>query len=316
MEDTKELYQQFSKLNKDQLPFSLHYEWWNEVIEKNWDCVVVHNQNQVSAIWPFFVRRKGPFKLLCQPHFTPYSGAFLSYPEGQKPSTKVGHENKTLKALIDQLPEFAELEQNFHLNHKNSLPFTWEGFKDEPRYTYLLDLTKSEEDLWLNFRDNIRKQIKKAEKTLKVQKSNAINIKACFEESFKSQKLSSPIDDDDIFRRIAVYIEKYNCGYTLEAVDENQNLHAALLCIFDNRQAYYLIGGSSSQFSTSGAMSLLQWEAIKKSKSNGLSHYNFEGSSIPSIEKYLRGFGGELIRFSRISKKDSKAFQVLKSLKP
>lgn len=309
------LFKKFSDDNKSELPFSLHYEWWTEVVKSNWDLALIHNQNQVSAIWPYFIRKKGPFKLICQPHFTPYSGIFISYPNGQKPSTKVAYEEKTINALINQLPNFSELEQNFHLSFYNSLPLIWSEFQDTKRFTYILNLEKSEEYIWLNFRDNIRKQIKKAEETLIIQESNSQNLKKCFDETFESQGKNSPIDDDEIFERINNYIKKYDCGFCIEAIDAEQNLHAAMLCIYDHKQAYYLIGGSAKDYNKSGAMSLLQWEAIKKTKAIGLNAYNFEGSSIKSIEKYLRGFGGELVSFSRIQKKDSKTLNFIKGLK-
>lgn len=311
----KLLFKKFSNENKSKLPFSLHYEWWSEVVLNNWDIAILNNQNQVAAIWPYFVRNKGPFKFICQPYFTPYSGIFMVYPEGQKPSTKIAFEEKTIGALIEQLPKFSELEQNFHLDFNNSLPLVWSNFQDNKRFTYVLDLEKSEDNIWSNFRDNIRKQINKAKKSITVKESNAVNLRKCFNDTFKVQGKNSPIEDEQVFERIYDYIRKYNCGFCIEANDEHNHLNAAMLCIYDDLQAYYLIGGSTMDYSNSGAMSLLQWEAIKKSKALNIKAYNFEGSSIKSIEKYLRGFGGELVSFSRIQKKDSKTLNFIKGLK-
>lgn len=309
------LFKKFSDENKSHLPFSLHYEWWNEVVVNDWHVGIMKNQNQVSAIWPYFIRKKGPFTMICQPHFTPYSGLFIAYPKGQKPSTKIAYEQKVIEFLIQQLPPFSELEQNFHLQFHNSLPFIWSDFQDVKRFTYVLNIEQTEESLWSNFRDNIRKQVNKAQKELTIQDSNPTNLKLCFDDTFSNQGIKSPIDDSNIFERIYNYIQKYNCGFCIEAVDSANNLHATMLCIYDHLQAYYLIGGSAKDFNRSGAMSFLQWEAIKRSKSLGIKAYNFEGSSIKSVEKYLRGFGGDLKSFSRIQKKDSKTLNFIKALK-
>ena len=95
------------------------------------------------------------------------------------------------------------------------------------------------------------------------------------------------------------------------AKDDNDKVHACLLWIHDANSAYYLIGGADQEHKNSGAMSLLMWNAIKDSKSvsleqeKKLKQFNFEGSMIPAIEKYLRGFGGVLTPYSCLYKNNS-----------
>ena len=315
-EEKKKLFQKFSEENEDLLPFSLRYSWWNEVVGKSWDLTLISNENQVSAVWPYHIRKRGPWNLIVQPHFTPYSGVFMIYPEGSKASTKISFENKVCEELINQLPDFDELKQNFHLDFKNTLPFVWEGFEDIKRYTYLLDLNPDKEKIYENFRANIRKQIQKAEKQIELKEAtDASNLKLAFEGSFESQNIGSPIDDEQIFKRIFDYVSKYKCGQVLEAFDANGNLYAAALFIWDNQQAYYLIGGSVAAYKNSGAMSLLMWQGIQLAKVKGLNQFNFEGSSIKAIEKYLRGFGGELHSFSCIFKNNSKTLNFARKVK-
>jgi hypothetical protein len=313
--NSKELFELFSKKEKGALPFSLQFSWWNEVVLNSWEVLMVSNDNQVSAIWPIHIRKRGVWSLLVQPHFTPYSGIYMVYPEGQKQSTKISFENKICTNLISQLPAFDELKQNFHLGFNNSLPMIWEGFEDIKRFTYLLDLSLKLEQIQANFRDNIKKQIKKAEKQIQVNETNsACNLKVAFESTFKAQNSDSPIDDVAIFERIATYIQKYECGKILEAKDDKGNLHASSCIVWDANQAYYLIGGAMQEFKNSGAMSLLLWQGIQLAKNKGLNHFNFEGSSISAIEKYLRGFGGELISFSCLYKSNSSSLKLAKKI--
>jgi hypothetical protein len=84
--------------------------------------------------------------------------------------------------------------------------------------------------------------------------------------------------------------------------------------IYDANSAYYLIGGSKKEYKNSGAMSLLMWKAIQEAKANDLAEFNFEGSSIPSIEQYLRGFGGKLHSFCRMTKRDSSSLAIVRQL--
>ena len=82
---SKEIFKSISNQLKDQLPFCQHYEWWNEVVVDNWDVAVAKNESgTVVAIWPYSFRKKGPWKMLCQPAFTPYGGPIFIYPEGTR----------------------------------------------------------------------------------------------------------------------------------------------------------------------------------------------------------------------------------------
>ena len=44
------------------------------------------------------------------------------------------------------------------------------------------------------------------------------------------------------------------------------------------------------------------WEAIKFAKKLGIKYFDFEGSMVPQIERYFRGFGGKLTPYYRINK--------------
>ncbi|MBL4709690.1 MAG: GNAT family N-acetyltransferase [Flavobacteriales bacterium] len=305
----KELFQKFSEENKELIPFCLHYDWWNEVVLNDWDVAIISNGSQVFGVMPYFIRKKGPWTLITNPHFTPYCGPFLVYPEGQKTAKKIAFEHDSYAQLIDQLPDFSEYSQNFHLAFSNTLSFLWKGFEDSSRFTYVLDLTQNEETLWSNLRENNRRQIKKAEKNIQVEESTeAALLEHMLQASFEN-KIES-----DYFERMLQYAQQHQCGQLWKAVQDSED-SASLLCIWDHQTAYYLVGGSSAAHKNSGAMSLLLWHAIQHAKKLGKQFFNFEGSSIPAVEKYLRGFGGELSPFRRLSKYDSKSLQLAKKLK-
>lgn len=312
----KELFKQFSSRHKDLLPFSLQYKWWDEVVMDNWEVAIVADNNTVKAVWPYYIRKKGLWKFIANPPFTPYTGPFLIYPEGQKKDSKISFENKVHKDLISQLPNFSELSQNFNLGFSNSLAFLWNGFSDEKRFTYLLELNESEEVIWNGFRENTRRQIRKAGKDLTVvDQSNASLLERLLKETYQNQEDSYPNFSPSLFSRIIEYVKTKDAGKMLVAQDKKGNIHSAILMVFDKLSAYYLIGGSAIEHKNSGAMSLLMWEAIKSAKAAGKQYFNFEGSSIEAIEKYLRGFGGELTTFSRISKMNSSTLETLKKIK-
>ena len=307
--EAKELFKEFSEKHRHILPFSLQYNWWNEVVHESWDVAVLNNGNYTYAIMPYFIRHKGPWSFITNPHFTPYCGPFLIYPEGQKTTSRIAFEHKSYKELITQLPPFSEYSQNFHVDLNNALAFQWNGFSESNRYTYILSLDKSEEELKSGLRENNRKQIKKAEKSIKISDTKDAKLL----QSTLQQSIDNKIELA-YFERMIAFVHKYNCGTILKA-SENGITHAVLLCISDNDSAYYSLGGNATEYKNSGAMSLLTWKAILHFKEKGIKFFNFEGSSIESIEKYFRGFGGELISFKRIEKMPSKTLEVAKKLK-
>lgn len=311
----KELFKKFSDEQTDALPFSLHFNWWNEVVVDNWDVAVVANGNQVIAVWPYYMRKRGPWKMITNPPFTPYSGPFILYPEHQKTPSRISFENKVHDALLEQIPEVSEFTQHFHLGFSNSLSFQWKAYEEHRKYTYTLALENEIAVIWEGFRENTRRQIKKAEKTLHVESSkDALLLERLLKETYASQSDAYPDFESALFQRILNYTSTYGNGQLLKATDGN-NDHACVLSIYDNNCAYYLIGGAANTSKNSGAMSLLLWKSIQEAKANSKILFNFEGSTVQAIEKFLRGFGGELTSFSRIVKNNSAALQFAKKLK-
>jgi len=284
----------------------MKYEWWNEVVKEDWEVLVLVKNDEAYAVWPYYKRKKMGVNFLANPHFSPYVGPFLTNPKNAKVSKKIAFEHDSYSALIDQLPKAQVMEFNFPLSFNNGLAFNWNGFKTGLKYTYLLNLNLAEDELFASFRENIRRQIKKAEKNFKIIDSSDANLlKEMLNNSFSN---SIPLS---YFERLVTYVEKNKCGELKVAAFDN-SIQASVLTIWDNDSAYYLIGGKEIGATNYGAMSLLLWNSIKNSKQRGLKLFNFEGSSIKNVEHYLRGFGGELVSSHRYEKNSSKLLEMVR----
>ena len=148
--DSKALFKTFSEIHKNELPFCLQYEWWNSVVKDQWEVLCIHEGNDILSVWPYYYRQKGPWKIICNPPLTPYSGPYIKYPEQQKAERRIAFENKLYHKYISLFPDFALFDLNLPLYFKNSLAFHWNGFTDRKRFTYLIDLTLEEDQLWQN----------------------------------------------------------------------------------------------------------------------------------------------------------------------
>ena len=115
-------------------------------------------------------------------------------------------------------------------------------------------------------------------------------IEVLAQNTFDRQKKRLPVH---ILRRILYEFSTPENSFAFAAYRESEAI-AAVFCVFDKRKAYYLIGGYDSADTHAGAGAACMQEAILKAKSLGLEMFDFEGSVIPAIERYFRGFGGEL----------------------
>ena len=77
---------------------------------------------------------------------------------------------------------------------------------------------------------------------------------------------------------------------------------ASTFCIYDTKSAYYLMGGYNYKNKHNGAGAMSIWESIKYAKIKGMKFFDFEGSMNQNIERYFRGFGGQLIPYFSVNK--------------
>ncbi|CAN5246423.1 hypothetical protein BH09BAC1_BH09BAC1_13290 [soil metagenome] len=304
-----ETYRQWAA--KHPLPLFHRPEWLDAVCQ--WEAVVYQKGNDVWGLWPLPITEQAGFKRITQPYLSPYLGPVLFYPEGQKNTSRIAHEKEVLAELINQLPDYASLEVKCLPSLTNGLAFHWAGFNQTTRYTYILgDLTDTEA-VFSNFRDNVRREIRKAEKQVTL--STVASIQPLFElkkTSYQSKKQSVPFGLPFVEGLYNV-VKANGWGQILEARDAQNNLHASVLLVWDHETMYYLLGAADPQYNNSGAMSLLLWQGIQLAAEKGL-QFNFEGSMIPAIERFFSAFGGMLTPYHHITHERSKLLRLKKLL--
>ena len=98
----------------------------------------------------------------------------------------------------------------------------------------------------------------------------------------------------------------------LVARDAEGGLHSGGYFVHDERFTYYLVGGTAAEHRTSGAASLVMWEAIERAAARGTA-FDFEGSMIREVERFFRAFGGVPVPYSIVRKNASRAFRVARA---
>lgn len=261
-----------------------------------------------------YKNRKFGLTIYQDPYFTPCVGPFFSYKLKSYVSLlrKWKEVISIMAQAIDNLPYDVV---SFSLNKEviDTQPFFWRKFKVIPRYTYILELAKPENEIYQNISKERRNDILKAIKDkLEVKQIHDFGIIKPL--IIKTLSLHGKKINQFYLDKIFFEFANPNNSFAFAIFGEKE-LIAAVFCIFDHQTTYYLLGGHDYKNKYRGANSLVLWEAIKYSKRIGLQYFDFEGSMVPQIERYFRGFGGKLTPYYTINKAKLPLEIVLKFLK-
>lgn len=296
--------------NKNIVPIYLQ-PWWLDIVAKdNWDLTISKKKENVRGFLPFVRNKKFGMTGISLPLLTQYMGPVLNYPKGQKYSKKLGFEKDVIQDLYNSLPNVSSVKQVWGVEFPNWLPLYWLNYKQTTKYSYVINDIKDFDKSFNNFETKIRGDIRKSEKLVEIIDSDDSSILFnLVEKTFTRKNMSMPYSKLLIDNVVSESIKR-NQGKMYYAKDENNNIHAAIFIVWDQEKAYYLLGGGDPEYRNSGATSLLLWNAIKEVSVN-VNCFDFEGSMIEAVERFVRGFGAIQIQLNSISKINSKRYFIL-----
>lgn len=249
-------------------------------------------------------------------HPIPHTNYTIGYlPKGPLPT----------KTMLDDLGKigksencvFIQLEPNVVFSEKLKLELEKIGLVPAAhplftRYTFILDLTKSEDELLKNMHPKTRYNIKIAQKK-GVEVIEDDSDKA-FEEYLKLTRETTQRQN------FYAHSEKYHrlmwetlkagskdglTAYLLKAAYQNEILVTWILFVLGDT-LYYPYGASSDKHREVMASNLMMWEAIKFGKKLGLQKFDMWGALGPNpnihdpwygFHRFKEGYGGKLIEF-------------------
>lgn len=283
-----------------------HEPWWLDAVAPDaWDEVVVDGDAGPVARWRFARRRRRGLTQIGAPALSPYLGPEVARGDGKR-ATRLSRDHDLKAELIGALPRYDVLLAGSPPDDLNHLPFGWAGFEVRPRVTYELRDLHDLDARWKDCGESTRRAIRKAEKRLHVgSRADADDLHRMMRATFGRQGLDAPVDEALLDRVVGASTERGR-GMTLSAVDDDGRLHGAVLLVWDDDRAYYLGGGADPELRSSGAQSLLLWEAVKHAATTSET-FDFEGSMVPGIERFFRGFGAhqqvwfQFVGFGRVA---------------
>jgi len=269
---------------------------WLKIFGNNLKLFGIYENEKIIGGFYLYRDKKLGLNIYKNPPFTPYVGPILQTTINTKKRRKIV---SLLANFINKLP-YSVISFLLNKEINDVIPFIWKKFKTTVHYTYIVKLENDIEKIFEKMSKDRRNDINKAIKDGLIVKNvnNHTIIKNLINKTFLRQKKKI---NQIYLNKILFDFAKNNNSFGFTVIQNNRPI-AASFCIYDKTSAYYLLGGYDEKNRHHGAGALCLWESIKYAKKMGLKHFDFEGSIVPQIEKYFRGFGGELTPYYRINK--------------
>jgi len=170
-----------------------------------------------------------------------------------------------------------------------------------PYGTYIIDLNQTEETLWTKVHQKHRNRIRNAMKNGVKIRHGIEYLDTAYQLVRDTLKRSNMGFRDHVdFKR---FLRSLGKNVKILIADCQGAVQGCAVIPFSNYSAYYLYGGSIPN-TISGAMNLLQWEAIQMFRNLGVKRYDFvgvrispqEGSKQEGIKMFKERFGGEHVQ--------------------
>jgi lipid II:glycine glycyltransferase (peptidoglycan interpeptide bridge formation enzyme) len=190
--------------------------------------------------------------------------------------------------------------------------FSKNGFIKSPMHlhaqdTWVLDITRSEEELFSGMRKTTRYMIRRAmkEKVSIIVSEDLKDITSLYnlqEQTAKRHKFI-PFSLKFFQSHFSAFLTAGKIKI-FKAFYQEKLLSIAMIVFYGNRAVYHY-SASSDEFSNIGASYLLQWEVIKYAKKQGMKLYDFWGIApndnpkhrFAGVTLFKKGFGGIEVRY-------------------
>ncbi|RYF85836.1 MAG: GNAT family N-acetyltransferase [Chitinophagaceae bacterium] len=256
------------------------YTDYLDCMSDNWDGLVLSNY---EAVMPLPWRKKWGVHYIYQPFLTAQLGIFAESVTAD-----------LLEAFLQSIPKkFSYWDAS--LNHQNLFPL--ENFSLYQRSNYTLSLNRSYEELHKNYRENIRRNIKKS-KDYGCVPARDIDVNKIIGLA-KMQSAEHSDADFENFKRLFRLLKKNDKAKTYGVVSKAGELLASCVFLFSHNRAYYILVGNHPNGRTLGASHALI-DAFIRDHANQNLLLDFEGSDIRNLAFFYSSFGAAEEKYAAV----------------
>ncbi|MEM1327473.1 MAG: GNAT family N-acetyltransferase [Bacteroidota bacterium] len=277
--------------------------------EGEWQAILVLQDNKVIATYTYFLKRKWGLQYITMPLFVKWMGLYI-LPEFRQHKW----EARILRQLIPHIPKVNRSQQNFFPSSFNWSPLYWNGFQQTTYYTYQLDLTVSQEQLFSAIHYNTRRSIRQALFTLDtdISPQDFYHINAM---SFTRQGIDIPYD-------YKTFLTHYNTLLAHESIHllgarNTQGEMCGVCClIWDKMICYYHFSGDHPDFRKDNVGVWMIWQAVLFAHERlPATTFDFEGSMLEGVAAVKRRLNAKPVPYYFIQKDRHLMFRLRSSIR-
>lgn len=259
------------------------YSFYLDHMATHWDALVLNNY---EAVMPLTWNRKYGVYYLYHPFCCAALGIFGN-------AVNAG----MMKAFLSAIPGRFRF-WDIYFNHGNF--FEVPGFELYERMNYVLDLDASYETIYNRFRDNIKRNIKKAEQLGCMVKKDFRVKEVTQLAALQAQTLTSiKAGDFARFEKLYDHLRQNNAAITYGVYSAAGELLASSVFFFSHQRAYYILVGNHPNSKPTGASHALI-NAFIKDHCGKKMLLDFEGSDIRNLAFFYSSFGSREEKYSAI----------------
>ena len=270
-------------------PTIFHEDWWlNAAANGDYDVAEVLNGGHVVGRLPYRITRRFGMKWCTQPELTYFLGPAVNEGIGNI-STRFMRRLEITRDLLRKLPGVNFMQFKCHRGIHDVIPFQDQGFRTTVQFTHEIQPALTDE-LWHNIYHKKRRVILRAMGKMNI---STIEDPAVFMRFYQTNLDARGIKnkmDVPACRRIIEDCIARNRGIVFAAFDQNNNLAAAIFCVWDEAVSYYMMT-TRTLTSGSGIVSALVWQAIQDAARRGLV-FDLGGLNTASGVLFYAAFGG------------------------
>ena len=272
------------------------------------DRLVGEKGGQPVGIFPVFAYSR-PFvsaALSPPPNLKiPYLGPAMIDDRNLKRSTRERRRWRFVRQCVDHVqstvgPEYMHFRTS--PRYRDPRPFVWDGFDADSRFTYVVDLTAGEEELFGRFSSDARSNVRDCEDAgCEIAVGDAESVRKILEQvrtRHEEQGLSYPIDAsfiESLYDRLpAGAVRPYVCRLDGEFVGGN-------VVLADDDAAYAWVGAATPDVDLS-VNDAIHWRAMRDGIERDATRYDLLGANKKSLSEYKAKFAPSLEPYQRIKK--------------
>ncbi|MBP8822891.1 MAG: GNAT family N-acetyltransferase [Flavobacteriales bacterium] len=260
---------------------------------------VLDDKGLMVAAFQLTRTKRNRITLWSQPPFVQHC-AYLADLRANNPAKRNGDAKRlhaAVAAFLARLPGVVTV--GFPAGETDMQPYIWAGAKVIPSYTYRIDLIAGIDAVRKDYAAETRNAIKKAASDgVEVRSASRKEVLPLIEATFNRKEKA--LDRAKVDRILAAFLDSGQ-GYAFLTEWKGKAV-AAAFCGTDAQRAYYLLGGHVKAGGHAGAGALTVDACIGEAVARGIPQFDLEGSMIPEVERFFRGFGAVLTPYYTVNR--------------